>query len=459
MGYLIKGGIVITEKGEIPADVAIDNQRISAVGSDLVDSSERVTLDARGKYVLPGVIDAHTHFALRSRGTITADDFESGTKAAACGGVTTVIDFADQIPGMSLADAAKARIDEAKPYVATDFALHMTITKAPENPDSELRDLLESGVGAVKLFTTYRAAGYLLEKNDFIKVSKAAHRAGLLVTVHAEDNDLVENLESRMKAKGETAPAYHAVSRPGEAEASAIRNTASILGEAGLPVYFVHVSSGPGLEAVREARKKGYTVYAETSPHYLTLTSNLYAQDNAREFIMTPPLRDSCDIDALWNGVLNGEFDVIATDHCAFTRRQKAEGTSCFDTLPGIPGVETLLPLVHHEGVVRRGMRLSEIARMLSYNPAKLFGLYPRKGTITPGADADVVIFDPNLRKTITSDSQHSKAGYTPYEGMTVQGYPTTVLVRGKVVYDNGTFLGAQGSGRFIASKGRLSRG
>lgn len=455
MGYLIKGGIVITERGEIRADIAIDNERISAVGSDLANSPKRVLLDASGKYVLPGVIDAHTHFALRSRGTVTADDFQSGTKAAACGGVTTVIDFADQIPGMSLADAAKARIDEAKPHVMTDFALHMTMTKVPDNLDSELRGLFELGVCAVKLFTTYRAAGYLLEKNDFIKVSKAAHRAGLLITVHAEDNDLVDGLEARMKRKGETAPAYHAVSRPKEAEASAIRNTASILGEAGLPVYFVHVSSGPGLEAVREARKKGYTVYAETAPHYLTLASNLYAEDNAKEFIMTPPLRDSCDIDALWDGVLNSEFDVIATDHCAFTREQKAGGTSCFDTLPGIPGVETLLPLLHHEGVVRRGMPLSEITRMLSYNPARLFGLYPQKGTITPGADADIVIFDPNLRKTITSDSQHTKADYTPYEGMTVEGYPTTVLIRGKVVYDSGTFLEVPGSGRFIASKVR----
>lgn len=454
MSYLIKGGIVITEKGAIPADVAIDDQRISAVGSDIRDSPGRITLDAGGKYVFPGIIDAHTHFALRSRGTITADDFESGTKAAICGGVTTVIDFSDEIPGLSLAQAAQARIDEAKPHVATDFALHMTMTKAPDNLDGELEDLLKLGVGAVKLFTTYRAAGYLLEKDVFIRVSKAAHRAGLLVTVHAEDNDFVESLEARMKETGEIAPSYHAASRPAKAEALAIKNTASILGEAGLPVYFVHVSSGQGLEAVREARRKGYSIYAETAPHYLTLTSRLYAGDNAREFIMTPPLRDSCDIDTLWDGVLNGEFHVIATDHCSFTRKQKAQGTSCFNTLPGIPGVETLLPLVHHEGVVKRGMPLSEIARMLSLCPAKLFGLYPRKGTITPGADADIVIFDPNLSETITSDSQHSKADYTPYEGRTVKGYPTTVLLRGEVVYGNGTFLGVAGNGEFIASKG-----
>jgi dihydropyrimidinase len=456
VGYLIKGGIVITEKGEILADVAIDNQRISAVRSDLPDSPGRITLDATGKYVLPGVIDAHTHFALRSRGTTTADDFESGTKAAICGGVTTVIDFADQIPCLSLAQAAQARIDEAKPHVATDFALHMTMTKAPDNLDEELEGLLKLGVGAVKLFTTYRSAGYLLEKDVFIRVSKAAHRAGLLVTVHAEDNDFVESLEAQMKAAGKTAPSYHAASRPREAEALAIENTASILGEAGLPVYFVHVSSGPGLEAVRDARRKGYAIYAETAPHYLILTSRVYAGDDAQEYIMTPPLRESSDIDALWDGVLNREFHVIATDHCSFTRKQKAQGTSCFDTLPGIPGVETLLPLVHHEGVVRRGMPLSELVRMLSYDPAKLFGLYPRKGVITPGADADIVIFDPNLTKTITSCSQHSNADYTPYEGMTVAGYPSTVLLRGEVVYDNEKFLGVAGRGEFIASKGRL---
>jgi len=455
VSYLIKGGIVITEKGETLADVAIDNQRISAVGRDLSDSPGRITLDAGGKYVVPGVIDAHTHFALRSRGTITADDFESGTKAAICGGVTTVIDFADQLPGLSLAEAAQARIDEAKPHVATDFALHMTMTKAPDNLAGEIGGLLKLGVGSVKLFTTYRAAGYLLEKDVFIRVSKAAHRAGLLVTVHAEDNYLVESLETQMKAAGMTAPSYHAASRPAQAEALAIKNTSSILGEAGVPVYFVHVSSGQGLEAVREARRKGYSVYAETTPHYLTLTSRLYGGDSAREFIMTPPLRESCDIDALWDGVLNREFQVIATDHCSFTREQKAQGTSCFDTFPGIPGVETLLPLVHHEGVTRRGMPLSELMRMLSCDPAKLFGLYPRKGVIAPDADADIVIFDPNLSKTITSPSQHSKTDYSPYEGMTVNGYPSTVLLRGEVVYDNGTFLGVAGSGKFVASKGQ----
>jgi dihydropyrimidinase len=457
VGYLIKGGIVITEKGEVAADVAIDSQRISAVGSCLPDSPGRITLDARGKYVLPGVIDAHTHFALRSRGTVTADDFESGTKAAICGGVTTVIDFADQIPGLSLAQAAQVRIDEAKPQVATDFALHMTITKAPDNLDREFEDLFELGVGAVKLFTTYRAEGYLLEKDSFIRVSQAAHLAGLLVTVHAEDNDFIESLETQMKAAGMTSPSYHAASRPRKAEALAISNTASILGEAGVPVYFVHVSGGPGLEAVREARGKGYTIYSETTPHYLTLTSRLYAGDDARKFIMTPPLRKSCDIRALWDGVRNREFHVIATDHCSFTCEQKAQGTSCFDTFPGIPGVETLLPLIHHEGVAQRGMPLSELVRMLSYDPARLFGLYPRKGVIAKGADADIVIFDPNLAKTITSDSQHSKADYSPYEGITVKGYPSTVLLRGEVVYDNGAFLGVAGRGEFIASKGRPS--
>ena len=455
MGYLIKGGAVVTEQSVILQDVAIDDEQITAIGRDLPGSPGRITLDASGKYVFPGVIDAHTHFALHSRGTVTADDFYSGTKAAACGGVTTVIDFADQIPGVSLAKSAQIRIDEAKSHVVTDFTLHMTMTKVPDNLDGELEELLRLGVGAIKLFTTYRAAGYLLEKDDFIRVSKAANRAGLLVTVHAEDNDLVERIEAEMKATGETAPCCHAASRPENAEALAIRNTSSSLGKAGLPVYFVHISSGSGLKAVREARERGYTVYTETAPHYLTLTSHLYAGDDACEFIMTPPLRDSDSVNALWDGILEGEFDVIATDHCAFTREQKAQAASCFDTLPGIPGVETLLPLIHHEGVVKRGMPLSEIARMLSCNPAKLFRLYPRKGSITPGADADIVIFDPNLTKTITSDLQHSKSNYSPYEGRTVQGYPTTVLVRGKVIYDNEMFLGVPGSGRFIASQGR----
>lgn len=456
VGYLIKGGTVITESGEVRADVSIDDQRIPAIGKDLPESAERITLDATGKYVLPGVIDAHTHFALRSRGTVTADDFASGTKAAICGGVTTVIDFADQLQGMTLREAAQVRIDEAKPHVFADFALHMTVTKATDNIEKEMEDLLGLGVGAVKLFTTYRSAGYLLERDDFARVAKAAHRAGILITVHAEDNNLIENIEAQLKSKGMTAPSFHAVSRPAAAEELAITTTSTILGEAGIPVYFVHVSSEPGLRAVKAARRSGYTVYAETAPHYLVLDSGLYKRDDAREFIMTPPLRGPRDKDVLWKGILKGEFDVIATDHCSFTRKQKAKGTSCFDTLPGIPGVETLLPLIHHEGVVQRGMPLSELVRMLSYRPARLFGLYPKKGVIAEGADADIVIFDPDLEKTISSSSHHSKADYSPYEGMTVKGYPSTVFLRGEIAYDNGKFLGAPGSGRFVASKGPL---
>lgn len=213
------------------------------------------------------------------------------------------------------------------------------------------------------------------------------------------------------------------------------------------------------MEAERGARRrKGCLVYAETTPHYLTLTSRLYDGDSPWEFIITPPLRESCDIDALWDGVLGCGFQVIATDHCSFTREEKAEGTSCFDTLPGIPGVETLLPLVYHEGVVKQGMPLSELVGMLSSDLAKLFGLYLRKGVIIEDADADTVILDPDLTKTITSRSQHSKAGYSPYEGMTVLGYPSTVLLLGEAVCDNGRFQGVAGTAKFVDSKGRLCR-
>ena len=450
--FLITGGLVVTAEGEFRADVAVDGEKIASVGEGLPRTPEAVVLDASGKYVLPGVIDAHTHFALRSRGTVTGDDFASGTRSAACGGVTCVIDFADQVPGMSMASAARARIDEATAGASVDFALHMTVTKVPGNLADEMAALARMGVGAVKLFTTYRAAGYLLEDADFLAVSEAARNAGLLVTVHAEDNDTVERLEAEFRKQGKASPSRHAESRPSEAEAIAIRNVAARLGRLGIPVYFVHVSSGAGLEAVREARRLGYTVYAETCPHYLLLTAEEYSGDRARELIMTPPLRTAADTAALWDGVLGGETDVIATDHCAFTREQKTLGETCFDVLPGIPGVETLLPLVHHEGVVRRGMALRDMVRMLSYNPARLFGLYPRKGTIAPGSDADVVVFDPGCARTLAASVLHSNAGYTPYEGMKVQGWPRMVMVRGRVVLANDQFVGAPGWGRFVAA-------
>jgi len=453
MDFLVRGGLVITESGEFRADVAVDGEKIVSVGESLPRTPEAVVLDASGKYVVPGVIDAHTHFALRSRGTVTADDFASGTQAAACGGVTTVIDFADQVPGIPMARAAQARIDEAKSGAAVDFALHMTVTSAPEDLAGEMKGLAEMGVGAVKLFTTYRAAGYLLDDADFLAVARAASQAGLLVTVHAEDNETVERIEAVLRAERKTSPAYHAASRPSAAEALAIRRVSDLLGKLGIPVYFVHVSSGAGLEAVREARRLGYTVYAETSPHYLLLTSDVYSQDKAREFIMTPPLRTAGDCAALWDGVLNGEVETIATDHCAFTREQKSLGETCFDVLPGIPGVETLLCLVHHEGVVRRGMALRDMVKVLSYNPARLFRLYPRKGTIAPGADADIVIFDPAWSRTLSAEILRSKAKCTPYEGVRVQGYPRTVMVRGRIVYTNEQFVGAPGGGKFIATE------
>ncbi len=459
MDFLITGGLVVTEDREFRADVAVDGEKIVSVGGGLPRTPEAVVLDASGKYVLPGVIDAHTHFALRSRGTVTADGFASGTRSAACGGVTTVIDFADQLPGMSMARSARARIEEAAPGASVDFALHMTVTRVPEDLAGEMAALGRMGVGAVKLFTTYRAAGYLLEDDDFLAVAEAANGAGLLVTVHAEDNDTVERFEAALREHGRTSPSQHAESRPSEAEAIAIKKVAAHLGRLGIPVYFVHVSSGAGLDAAREARRMGCTVYAETCPHYLLLTQDEYSGDRAREFIMTPPLRTAADAAALWDAVLGGEIDVIATDHCAFTREQKALGETCFDVLPGIPGVETLLPLVHQEGVVRRGMALPDMVRVLSHNPARLFGLYPRKGTIAPGADADIVIFDPGCSRTIPGASLHSNAGYTPYGGMKVQGWPMTVMVRGRVVLAGDQFVGGPGWGRFVASTPGLAAG
>ncbi|MCR4402892.1 MAG: dihydropyrimidinase [Firmicutes bacterium] len=450
MDFLIRGGTVVTADGESRSDVAVDGGKIVFVGDDAPATPEAVVLDASGKYVLPGVIDAHTHFALRSRGAVTADDFASGTQAAASGGVTCVVDFADEVPGVPMTTSARARVDEAGASAAVDFALHMTVTKAPADLPREMAELARMGVGAVKLFTTYRSAGYLLEDADFLAVSDAASKAGLLVTVHAEDNDTVERLESALRAQARTSPSVHSKSRPPEAEAMAIRDVAARLGSAGIPVYFVHVSSAAGLDAVREARRLGYHVYAETCPHYLLLTQEVYLGDTAREFIMTPPLRTAADTAALWDAVLGGEIDVIATDHCAFTREQKTMGATCFDVLPGVPGVETLLPLVYHEGVVRRGMALPDMVRMLSYNPARLFGLYPRKGTIAPGSDADIVVFDPGCARTIGAQGVVSRAGYTPYEGMRVEGVSKITMVRGRVVWANGQFVGTPGWGRFV---------
>ncbi|MCL5039062.1 MAG: dihydropyrimidinase [Firmicutes bacterium] len=450
---LIQGGYVVTPGGVLYADVAIAGGRIQKVGPALGPERGTQVVDARGLVVMPGIIDAHTHFELHSRGTVTADDFRQGSISAACGGVTTFIDFADAEAGLSFTQAADRRRQQAEGRSAIDFSLHLSLNDAPAEKAGELAELVQYGISSLKVFTTYRKEGYMLKPGQMEFLLQESRRLGALVQVHAEDNGLVESLTERHLAEGKTEPRYHPVSRPNEAERKAIAAVIQQAEKTQAPVYFVHISTEEGLAEIKQAQARGMKVWAETCPQYLLLDQSLYEEPQAQRFILTPPLREKKDNAALWQGLVDGVLATVATDHCAFSLMQKGQATSFVDTLPGLPGVETLLPLLYSEGVGKERFGLERLVELLSTNPARIFGLYPRKGALLPGSDADLVLFDPEREVTLTASALHSAAGYTPYEGFRVRGYPVMTILRGQLISQEGSFVGEDGAGRFIPAR------
>ncbi|HON42557.1 MAG TPA: dihydropyrimidinase [Bacillota bacterium] len=457
----ILGGNVVSSDSVEVADVLIKDGVIvqvlpakecggaSARGAVNRARAER-EVDARGMLVMPGVIDPHVHFELRSRGTVTADDFASGTRCAAAGGVTTVIDYADHLPGTTLSQCAAARLSEIRPQAAVDYAVHQNCIRIDHDIGDQLAELCRAGIGSVKVFTTYKDAGYMLEGGDLEALLRAAKHHDVLVTVHAEDDALIEQARGRLEAAGHVSPEYHGESRPAEAEERAVRNVIAAAKAADAPVYFVHVSTRGAMEAIAEGRREGQQVMAETCPHYLLLDEGRYSGADARLFIMSPPLRTQADHKVLWAAAAAGGIDTFSTDHCAFTPEQKALGRSCFDTLPGIPGVQTLLPLIYTYGVATGTITVGQMVKMMCENPARLFGISCRKGRIAPGLDADIVILDRAARRRLRGVELLSQAGYTPYEGMEVSCDVREVYLRGNLVAAHGRFCGACGAGEFV---------
>lgn len=453
----ILGGSVVSSDSVEVADVLIKAGAIARVlpaeGSRCADRAgirASREVDARGMLVMPGAIDPHVHFGLRSRGTVTADDFASGTACAAAGGVTTVIDYADHLPGMTLAQSAAIRLAEVRGQAAADYAVHQNFIRLDADFGEQLAQLHAAGVGSVKVFTTYKDVGYMLEGGDLEALLRAAKRHGVLVTVHAEDDAVIVRVRRQLEAAGSVSPADHGKSRPAEAEEQAVREVIRAAEAADAPVYVVHVSTRGAIEAIAEARRRGLAVMCETCPHYLLLDEGRYAGPNARLFIMSPPLRTPADQDGLWRAVTRRVVDTFSTDHCAFTPEQKALGQSCFDTLPGIPGVQTLLPLVYTYGVATGRITASRMVEMMCETPARLFGLSARKGRIAPGLDADICILDTTARRTLSGADLLSQAGYSPYEGMKVGCEVREVYLRGRLVASRGRFFGARGAGEFI---------
>ncbi len=447
---VIRGGMLVTRAEAFQADVAVQGERIAAIGRGL---SGRQTLDAGGLLVLPGAVDPHVHLAMDAGVTTTSDDWTTGTIAAACGGTTTVIDFIEPDLDGPLRPALAARRAEGEAGAVIDFGLHMTLRSAAPNVLAEVPDAYAAGCASFKTYLTYE--GFRLDDAAFLQALKAVARVDGLALVHAENHSAIEALRAEAVAAGHTAPKVHASTRPVSTEAEAIERAITLAGIAGARLYVVHVSTGAGAEAVARARARGQAVVGETCPQYLLLTEAELDRpgfDGAKA-VCSPPLRPADNPPQLWRHLAADALSTVGTDHCAFFfEGQKTLGRDVFTAIPnGLPGIEARLALLYTFGVRAGRLSLQRWVDVCCVAPARTFGLYPRKGSLMPGADADIVLFDPNRVVTLDREMLHERTDYTPYAGMAVQGYPVATVARGAVIVRDGVFQRTQGRGRFIA--------
>ena len=455
MKTLIKGGHIVTAVDSYAADILVDGETVALIGRDLgnvVASPDRL-VDASGKLVIPGGIDPHTHMDLPFGGTSSSDDFETGTRAAALGGTTTIIDFAVQYRGQALNEALDVWFKKAQGKATIDYGFHMIVTDLPDQRLPELNGLINQGVSSFKLFMAYPGV-FLVDDGTIFKAMTAAGEKGGLICMHAENGVVIDVLVKRALAEGRTAPKYHALTRPTRAEAEGVHRAIAIAEMANSPVYIVHLSCYDALKEVQAARDLGLPAFAETCPQYLFLDHSYYEQEGfeGAKYVMTPPLRDKSNQDQLWKGLRGNDLQVISTDHCPFCfKEQKELGRDDFSKIPnGGPGVEHRMSLIYDGGVVGKRISLNRFVELTSTAAAKIFGLFPKKGTIAVGSDADIVIFDPNREQTITAKTHNMRVDYSAYEGRTVRGVTETVLLRGNVIVEGGAFKGKAGDGRFL---------
>ncbi len=450
---VIKNGVVVTATDTFPSDVGITDGKVAAFAVDLpLESAERV-LDARGNYLFPGGIDVHTHLDMPFGGTTSADDFESGTIAAAFGGTTTLVDFAIQYKGQTLRTALDTWWGKAHGKAVIDYGFHCIITDLPDARLDEMKALVREGISSFKLFMAYPGV-FMVEDALIFKAMLSAAQTGSLICMHAENGGAIDVIVQRALAEGKTAPKYHALTRPTTAEAEATGRAIALAEMAGAPVYIVHLSCSEALDRVREARDRGVAAYAETCPQYLFLSLDNFDVPGfeGAKYVFTPPLREKWHQEKLWNGLANDQLQVVSTDHCPFCyKEQKELGRDNFTKIPnGGPGIEHRLSLVFTGGVHGARFSVNRFVELVSTNPARLFGLYPRKGTIAVGSDADLVIFDPNQDQTISASTHHMRVDYSMFEGIKVKGVPRQVLSRGQLVVDQNKFVGRAGHGEFI---------
>ena len=451
---LIKNGTIVSSEKEYKSDIFIDSGKIKFIQKNITIPGVK-TIDAKGLYILPGAVDAHVHLQLPTPVGSSCDDFESGSIAALAGGTTSFIDFVTPLPCQSLIEALKSRKAEAqKSYI--DYSFHMSITGWNENTEKEIKACIKEGISSFKIYLAYKG---VIGINDdvVVQLMDVISKNNALLTAHCENGDLIKFLQQSFLKNKKTSPLYHALSRPVEAEAEAVNRMISLAGVFNCPLYIVHVSSGAAIKIIQQARKSGQNVFAETCPHYLLLTEEEYKKPSreAISYILSPPLRTKKDQQKLWNALENGSIDVVATDHCPFNNKgQKDIGINDFTKVPnGGNGLEERLSLMWHFGVKTGKISPSRFVELNCTNPAKIFGLYPQKGCIEIGADADIVLWNPEKTKVISAKTHHQRCDTNIYEGIKVSGVPEKVFVKGQLVWDEDQFIKPTEMGSFLKRK------
>jgi dihydropyrimidinase len=458
MRKIITGGAIVTAKRTYPSSILIEDGKIKDIAESIPSETADQIFDAAGMLVLPGGIDVHTHMDMPFGGTTSSDDFETGTKAAAFGGTTTIVDFAIQPKGTRMRDALDTWWKKAEGKAVIDYGFHMIVTDLGDCGLEDMDDMVTEGIASFKLFMAYPNVLMVDDATIFKAMSQTA-KNGALVCMHAENGGAIDVIVQRTLAEGKRAPIYHALTRPVTAEAEAVNRAIALAEMAGAPVYIVHLSSEDALNKVREARDRGLPAFAETCPQYLLLSIEELERPNfeGAKYVFTPPLREKHHLPKLWDGLKHDHLQVVSTDHCPFCfEDQKALGKDDFTKIPnGGPGVENRLQLIHHHGVNAGKISINRFVELVSTTPAKLFGMYPRKGEIAVGSDADLVIWNPQAEHTISAATHHMRVDYSMFEGFQVKGNVNTVFSRGEAIIENNSFQGRAGRGQFIRRAAR----
>ncbi len=451
---LIKSGRLITEQGEEAADLLIEGEKISAIAGSIQIKGKFKEIDACGKIVFPGLIDPHVHFELKAYNSFSSDDFFSGSRAAAAGGVTTFIDFAIPSQGQDMASRIREKCGSAAQKSIVDFSFHAQITSwNPATPD-DMKAAVEEGVPSFKIFMP-STEGWGVDDYGIYRALENSAALNSIVMVHAENGSIADSMAEEMLRKGKTGIADFPRARPDVVEREAVSRACLLADEAGVPVYICHLSGGKSASDLRKLKMEGRDILVETTPPYLLLNREKYNGPEGFLYACSPPLRDQEDNYRLWRAVIENTIDTIGTDHCPFKKKQKLSGGGSFaDTPMGLGGIENTLELIYTEGVVKRGISPLQVMRMTSCNPAKIFGLYPRKGTLKEGSDADVVVFNPDVKKTIRAGKMVSESDWSPYEGFSVNGSVETTISRGEIIYNKSGIRAVKGRGKFLERKG-----